>query len=85
MSNSDALTEEILDQLKEIRAEQRAQRVDYGGALARLDERLKGLEAIPPGSIAPPKRHTRRDMVASGTSAAIVVGIVEGLKAVLSK
>jgi hypothetical protein len=72
--------DEILDQLKEIRLEQRAQ----GNAIARVDERLKAFEAGPPS--APVRRaNAKHAVIASGTSAAIVVGIIEGLKAVLSK
>jgi len=83
-SNHPQLVSEILDQLKEIRLEQRDQRSDFGTALARLDERLKAFEAAP--ASAPVRRaNAKHAMVASGTSAAIVVGIIEGLKAVLSK
>lgn len=68
------LADEILDQLREIRGVQR----ESLETLARVDERLKTLERREPPS-------KRKALTAGGVSAGMVIGLYEGLKAVLAK
>lgn len=77
---TNTLADEILDQLREIRGVQR----ESLETLARVDERLKTLERREPDS-KPAEPSKRKALTAGGVSAGMVIGLYEGIKAVLAK